>query len=167
MKYLYFLRHGIAVLPGTPGYPNDDRPLTDEGHDKMQKEAKGIRRIIDDLDMILSSPLKRAHDTALIVAKAMGIEHKIETTKTLLPGCRTKEFLALLEKYADKEHILVVGHEPDLSAMISELAGSQRTIVEMKKGALCRVELDGIPPKGPGEITWLIQPKILREIRKK
>ena len=167
MKYLYFLRHGIAVLKGTPGYTDDERPLTEEGIDKMQKSTKGIKRLVENFDIILTSPLRRAHDTAIIAAKCMECENKVEVVKILEPGCKPKEFVGLISKYSDKEHILVVGHEPDFSTIISELIGAQRTVVSIKKGALCRVDLDSIPPKEPGKVAWLLQPKILRTAGKK
>jgi phosphohistidine phosphatase len=167
MNRIYFLRHGIAVLSGTPGFMGDDRPLTEEGIDKMAKESKGIRRLVDNFDVILTSPLKRANDTAMIVAKEMNNENKVEISKTLAPGCKLKELLALLSKYSDKEDILLVGHEPDFSQIIAALAGAEPSAVELKKGALCRLDIEGFEPGQKATIVQLLPPKILRMLSKK
>jgi phosphohistidine phosphatase len=172
MSRLYFLRHGIAVLSGTPGFMGDDRPLTEEGIEKMSKAAKGIRRLVENFDIILTSPLKRAQETALLVAKEMNIENKVEVAKALAPGCKIKELLQLLSKYADKEDILLVGREPDFSQMISALAGvavagAGASAVELKKGGLCRLDIDGPEPGQGAKIVQLLPPKILRMLAKK
>jgi phosphohistidine phosphatase len=167
MNRVYLLRHGIAVLSGTPGYMGDDRPLTEEGIDKISKAARGINRLAGNFDIILTSPLKRAHDTALIVAKEMNIENRVEVSKTLSPGCKLKELLALLSKYSDKEDILVVGHEPDFSQIIAGLTGADVSAVEMKKGALCRLDIEGFEPGQKAKIIQLLPPKILRMLSKK
>jgi phosphohistidine phosphatase len=167
MKNLYFLRHAIAVPHGTQGYPNDDRPLTEEGIEKMKKAAKGIKNIVDKFDLVLTSPLKRANETAILAAHEMGCEDKIEVTKMLLPGCTLKNLMLHLSKYDNKENILLVGHEPDFSSMVSSLIDSSYPTVLFKKGAMCMVEIDNIPPKKPGQLVWLLQPKLLRTLAKK
>ena len=167
MNRLYFLRHGIAVLSGTPGFMGDDRPLTEEGIDKMSKAAKGIRRLAENFDVILTSPLKRAHETALIVAKEMNIDNKVEVSKVLSPGCKLKELMSLLSKYSDKEDILLVGHEPDFSQIIAGLAGADSSVVELKKGALCRLDIEGFEQGQKAKIVQLLPPKILRMLSKK
>ena len=94
---LFFLRHAIAVQRGTSEYPNDDRPLTKDGIRKMKKAARGIATLVDSFDVILSSPLVRAYDTARIAADAVKYTSDIEQCGELLPGAGTAEFLALLE----------------------------------------------------------------------
>ncbi|MGA2089899.1 MAG: phosphoglycerate mutase family protein [Endomicrobiales bacterium] len=164
MKKLYFLRHANAVLRGTPGYPNDDRPLTDEGIEKFIQSAKGIKRLVDCFDVIITSPLKRAHETAAILAREMGLEERIVVTDHLRPGSNLRLLLACLEKFKSKQQILLVGHEPDMSALISRFVGSNHPVVTMKKGAFCRVDVDAFPPRDPGQIVWLLQPKLLRKL---
>jgi phosphohistidine phosphatase len=161
---VYILRHAIAVQRGTAGYPNDDRPLTDDGKDKMEKAAKGIAEIVDDVDAILTSPLIRAHDTARIAARALGAEQKIEVCKELLPGGSLKGLLAFLSKFKALNSIMLVGHEPDLGYVASALLGSEKPVVEFKKGALCAVEVSTLPPRSSGKLIWHLQPKHLRSL---
>jgi len=163
--FIYILRHAIAVQRGAAAYPNDDRPLTEDGQDKMRKAARGIARIIETLDIVLTSPLSRAADTAKIVAQEVGAEHKIELCKELLPGASAKKLLLYLGKYKTLNHILVVGHEPDLGYLASSLLGSEDSIIEFKKGALCCIEVSALPPKGPGTLVWHMQPKQLRDLK--
>jgi phosphohistidine phosphatase len=164
MKRIYFLRHATAVLSGTPGYPNDDRPLTDEGIAKFAKSAKGIASLVDTFDAILTSPLKRAHETASILAREMNIEDLIHIADNLRPGANLRQLLTSLSKYKSARQVLLVGHEPDMSSMISQIAGSAQPVVFMKKGAFCRVDVDAFPPKSPGQIVWLLQPRVLRKL---
>jgi len=163
--YLYILRHAIAVQRGSSGYPNDDRPLTEDGKDKMRKAARGIANVIEKIDVILTSPLIRAHDTAKIAAEAMGADHKIEVCRELLPGSSAKKLLLYLAKYKNLDHIMIVGHEPDLGYLASAVLGSEHPLIEFKKGALCCIEVSSLPPKGPGTLLWHLQPKQLRDLK--
>jgi len=164
MKKIYFLRHATAVPRGAPGYPDDDRPLTDKGIDKFARSVKGIICLVDSFDAIVTSPLKRASETAAFLAREMNIEGRLDVTGHLLPRTNLSRLLAYLAKYRNAERILLVGHEPDLSSIISRIAGSPNAVVTMKKGALCRLDVDAIPPRKPGRIVWLLQPKILRKL---
>ena len=163
--FIYFLRHGIAVQRGTAGYPNDDRPLTDEGKEKMRKGARGIAALLDKIDIILTSPLIRAHDTAKIAAEALAADHKVEVCKELLPGSSAKKLILYLAKYKSLDHIMIVGHEPDLGFLASALLGSEDSVIEFKKGAMCCIEVSGMPPHAAGTLHWHLQPKQLREIK--
>lgn len=158
---LYLVRHGIAVTHGTAGYPNDDRPLTSEGRAKMMEAAKGIRRMAPHIDVILTSPLIRAHDTAKIVAGALD-NPEIIIFEPLLAGSTPPKIIAALAKYQRKNAVMLVGHEPDLSRLASTLLGSGGAAVEMKKGAICRIDVDHLPPSIPGVLIWLLPPKVLR-----
>lgn len=161
---VYILRHAIAVERGTAGYPNDDRPLTEEGKQKMSKAAKGIAEIVDDIDVILTSPFIRAHDTARIASRSLGAEHKLEVCKELVPGASLKNLLSYLAKYKGLGSIMVVGHEPDLGYLASALLGSEESIIEFKKGALCAIEVSTLPPRSKGKLMWHVQPKHLRAL---
>ena len=164
--FVYILRHAIAVQRGASGYPNDDRPLTEDGIEKMQKAARGIAVLIDTIDVILTSPLIRAHDTAKLVAEARGADHKIEICKELLPGNSSKKFLLHLAKYKSFKNVMIVGHEPDLGYIASALLGSNASIIEFKKGALCCIEVPTLPPRNPGKLHWHLQPRQLRDLKK-
>jgi phosphohistidine phosphatase len=161
---VYILRHAIAVERETASYPNDDRPLTEEGKEKMSKAAKGIAKLVDDIDVILTSPLVRAHDTATIVARALDAEQKLELCKELAPGSSLKNLLSSLSKYKGLKSIMVVGHQPDLGYLASAFLGSNESIVEFKKGAFCAIEVSTLSPKGKGTLLWHLQPKQLRAL---
>ena len=164
---IHLLRHAIAVQRGTVPVPNDDRPLTEEGIAKMEREALGIIRVMDEPDVILTSPLVRAFDTATITAKAFHAESKVQVCKDLLPGSSLKNLLSALTKYKKMKNILIVGHEPDLSYFACALLGKQPPLIELKKGSLCCIEAASIPSHREGKICWLLTPKQLRLLAKK
>jgi phosphohistidine phosphatase len=156
---LYFLRHGIAADVGPEGTGDAGRPLTEEGIAAMRAEARGLRRLGVRLDVLLSSPLVRARQTAEIVARELNLQ--TELAETLSPGCDVKRLLDLLEAHRDAQAVMVVGHEPDFSDMAGALAGGAR--LRLKKGGLARVDLDeGMA--GTSTLAWLLTPRALREI---
>src|SRR5947209_8362458 len=129
---IYILRHGIAVERGTPGYKRDgDRPLTEEGVEKMRQIAKAMREMDLQFDVIFSSPYVRAKATADIVAETLG--ENVTLTDSLLPEAVPAE---LIDEINDEkpQRVLLVGHEPDLSALISTLiCGNRNADIELKK----------------------------------
>ena len=154
---LYFLRHGIAADVGPDGSGDAGRPLTKEGIVKMQAAARGMRRLGLRLDALLSSPLVRAHETATIVAREIGLE--LQLADELAPGCDLARLDALLGEYRAAERVMLVGHEPDFSQLISTLTGG--SLVQMKKGGLGRVDID-LLEAGAGTLIWLLPPRALR-----
>lgn len=166
--HLYFLRHGRAANPGDWPGDDDSRPLTEQGRDELRKVAQGLRRLDLSLDAILTSPLVRARETAQIVASELGLS-AVETP-LLEPGCDLGQ-LALLAKDHETAHdLMVVGHEPDFSAMIGRLAGRHgHARVEMRKAACCRVDLPAPIPApdaiaATGTLVWLLHAKHLARI---
>ncbi len=166
---LYILRHGIAVEPGNGKYPNDaDRPLTAEGKRKVRKIGKAIKWMEVSFDRILSSPYVRARQTAGIVAAVLGCEHQVEFTSSLTPGRDPADCLELLSRVPGKkgrsEEVLLVGHEPYLSTLVSLLiSGHNRSRVLLKKGGLCKISAESLRP-GHGELEWLLTPKHLTRL---
>jgi phosphohistidine phosphatase len=154
---LYFLRHAIAADEGPAGTGDAGRPLTKEGITKMQAGARGMRRLHLRPDALLSSPLVRAHETAAIVARELGLE--LQLADELAPGCDIGRLFALLGEHRAAERVMLVGHEPDFSTMIGALTGGQ---VLMRKGGLGRVDIERLE-QGAGTLTWLLPPRILRE----
>jgi len=159
---IYLLRHGIAAPRGVKPYPNDDRPLTEEGIEKMSKGARGILRVVDDVDVVLTSPLVRAAETARIVAKALHGESKLQVCNELAPGSSLQNLLTYLAKYKKLRSVLIVGHEPDLSYFASALLGKKTAIIEFKKGSLCCIEMTTIPSRRDGTLLWHLTSKQLR-----
>ena len=161
---IYLLRHAIAESREGKNYPNDDRPLTEEGRRKMSAAANGITKIAKHFDLIISSPLVRAYDSAVIVAKAVNYKTKIDTCKLLLPGNSPHAVLSYLAKFNAKKNVLLVGHEPGLSMLASALLGYDKSVIEMKKGALCRIDADRLSTSKTAKLIWHLSPKQLRKL---
>ena len=155
------LRHGDAVPRGTPGYPNDDRPLTEDGIKKLTESAKGIASLADNFDAIVSSPLVRALETAKITAESVGYGNDIDTTEYMVPGNPMRSLFNFLRDYNDKVKLLLVGHEPHLGYLASYLLGIEEHAIEFKKGGMCRIDIEGFPPKKKGKLIWHLTQKQL------
>jgi phosphohistidine phosphatase len=159
---LLIVRHGIAVERGTPGIPDDDRPLTPEGEKKFKQAARGIARALDKPYAILTSPLPRAHRTAELLAEAFG--GVTLTSTTALADGSFEELSSQLGEYPKKALLAVVGHEPFLSSLLARLLRAKGgAALEFKKGGMALVELDGGPNDGATLLAFL-PPKVLREI---
>ena len=162
---LYVIRHGLAEERGD-AYPDDaKRPLTDEGMSRMRKAARGLARIGVTMDIILTSPLVRARQTAEIVAAGLDPRPSIVNVDSLAPDGSYAAVIADLEKHSRKTRIALVGHEPTIGELAARLIGSRHAI-EFKKGAVCCIDLETVPPAGPGALRWLLTPKILRALKK-
>ena len=155
---LYFLRHGQAG--NRQDWHGDDtkRPLTVEGKRRMKREAATIWTLGLPVDVIISSPLDRALQTAEIVAKARGSAARLVTDARLAPGFGPEHLAAIVAKHRGARGLMLVGHEPDFSETISQVTGGGR--LAMKKGALAYVDVaDHASLKGT--LGWLIPPKVL------
>jgi phosphohistidine phosphatase len=159
---LYILRHGIAGERGDPHYPNDDdRPLTDEGQKKTLKIARRMKELGLTFDVILSSPLARARQTAEITASVLGCKNKLKFSDHLAPNGSKK---ALIQGIGRRKRLLLVGHEPYLSELISMLlAGETGLHIELKKGGLCKLDIPALHYGRCATLQWLIPPKLLLE----
>ena len=162
---LYLLRHGIAIPRGTPGFPNDDRPLTDEGRKKMEREAAGMSVILPEISCILSSPLRRTKETAAIVAEALGLHNGIQEREELLPDAPVERMKDLLTAFRTNARILMVGHGPTIGEFASLLIGPPGSRIAFKKGGLCRIDLHP-DISGSGTLIWHMTPKQLRVLSK-
>jgi phosphohistidine phosphatase len=162
---LYLLRHGIAVELGEQGYTKDSaRPLTAEGIDKLKKIAKAMSAMELEFDLILSSPYLRARQTAEIVAERF--KNEIDYTDLLVPHASPLDTLEeLRKKYAKKKSILLVGHNPNLSVLISYLTcPDDNLVVLLKKGGLCKLEFEGKPERDGALLAYLLTPKQMTKI---
>jgi len=158
---LYLIRHGIAEERG-PEWPDDaKRPLTRKGELRMREEASGLAALGVTLDLVLTSPLMRARQTAEIVARGLPGKPRVEVIDSLSPASAYSAFVKDLAAHAGPSRVGCVGHEPDLGQLAARLIGAARA-VELKKGAICRIDLDGLPPPGPGVLRWLATPRMLR-----
>ena len=165
---LYVMRHGIA-LPADDSSAAADaaRPLSPKGIKRTRKIAKGIRRLGLSFDVLLASPLTRARQPADLVAAALGSEASVEEMPDLAPDTTVERLLAALTRYGVHADLLLVGHAPVLNETVAHLLsgakpGRNTLHLELKKGGLCRIEIDGVPPPTPGKLHWFLTPKHLR-----
>lgn len=158
----YFLRHGIAAEPDSWSGSDFDRPLTREGRERMEREAKAIEDLDLALDCIVTSPLVRAKQTAQIVAARVG-SNVVEDPR-LANGFDVERLGEILCAHPDAESIMLVGHEPSMSATLGRAIGNAQ--VELKKAALAGIDFgDGSTP--PGTLVCLIPPKVLVALAKR
>ena len=163
---LYILRHAIAVERGTKGYKTDgQRPLTDKGTKKMQRVARGMLALHLSLDLIISSPFVRARQTAEIVGDVF--DEKVTFTPHLQVGGDPRKLVDFIKKNCKPESaILLVGHEPYLSRLISMLtAGVKTPLITLKKGGLCRLSVDDLRYGRCAAMEWLLTPRQLTLVR--
>lgn len=155
---LFFLRHGLAG--DRAEWQGDDakRPLTDEGKEKMKRTAITLATLDLGLDVIITSPLARAKQTAEIVARKLNCP--LVEDKRLEPGFNDEQLQQILLDHPDANAVMLVGHEPDFSETISALIGGGRMVC--KKGGLALVELPSAHSKR-GELIWLVPPKIMAQ----
>jgi phosphohistidine phosphatase len=158
---LYLLRHGIAVDPGSPGYENDsERPLIPKGERRLRDAAAAMKKMDLSFDLILSSPFTRAKQTAEIVAGDLKLKKRLEFSDELAPGGSSKTLIhALNDMKPAPENVLLVGHEPSLSRLISLLvSGGTDAAIEMKKGGLCKLEAAELRHGQCARLAWLLTP---------
>lgn len=165
---LYILRHGSAEERGVALPSHDrDRALTPEGRKKTLRLARSLDVLGVSFDLILSSPYVRARETAGIVAQTLKAERRLVLTPHLTPGGDHRKLVEQLRGGTDKlTSVLLVGHEPDLSGLISLLlTGERYPLVTMKKGALCRLAVDTLRYGRCASLEWLLPPKIQTSLR--
>jgi phosphohistidine phosphatase len=134
----------------------------------MARAAQGLKALEGRFDLVLSSSLLRAADTARIVAAAFRPRLKIKVLRPLQPGGGAGGVLAGLASLPADAAIVLVGHEPDLSRLAGALILEQRDTlrVEFKKGGVCRIDFDGTPRLGEGRLVYFLPPRVLRGYRK-
>jgi len=157
---IYFLRHASAGQPKLNPAKDEKRPLDKQGTQQSHDVGRALAALNIELDAIVSSPLVRAAQTASIVAREMGQEDKIVTDDALRPDATYDKFEELLARYQGKEAIMVVGHNPSQSEFLNRLlTGGPASVIELKKGAVARVEKDG---RKPAVLKWCMPPKVVR-----
>jgi len=156
---LYLIRHASAVPSGTPGIPDDERPLTPRGERRWRRAARGLARLLKRPDALLSSPLPRAWRTAEIAAAAWG--RPAPEPADALAGGRFEEWEALLAAYGADARVALVGHEPHLSSLLASLLGASGGTLPFKKGGVAVVELAGAFAQG-GRLLAFLPPGLLR-----
>ncbi len=160
---LYLLRHGDAVESGDSRYKDSERPLTPKGIQRTKMLAHALRQMEIKFDAVLSSPLTRARETAEIVVRRMESACPLDFTDNLAPSGSMERLVMEINAIAPHpESVLLVSHEPYLSGFISLVCtGGTGLVVTMKKGALCRLELDVLSCGKCAALDWLLQPRLV------
>ena len=159
---LLIIRHAIAIPRGTPGIPDEERPLTPEGELKFREAAKGLAALVDRPDALLTSPWLRAKQTASIAAAAWG--HVEAKATAAFAGGSFEQQAEVLDRYPRDATVAVVGHEPHVSELLARLLGSRNDDrLTFKKGGAALVDVPGPLAEG-GELVWFLPPKVLRKL---
>ena len=153
---LYFLRHGEADWPGWTK-PDDERPLTDFGKKEVRQVAKFLDRLKVKPDFIVTSPLPRALQTAEVAAEQL--KTKLRQDEALEPGFGISELSTVLKRHRSKV-LMLVGHEPDFSSVISALTGG---FIKLSKAGVALIDID--PETEKGRLLWLFPPKFARKAK--
>jgi len=156
---IYLLRHGIAEDAG-PGQPDAGRKLTSEGKEKLRHVlqragAAGVRPTL-----IVSSPLRRALETAAIAAAVLEYKGKILECRALLPEASPYDLWEEIRRNGAEQATLLAGHEPQMSSMAAFLLSGPALQVEMKKAALLRIDCDRLGREPKGVLKWMLTPAV-------
>ena len=153
---LYILRHGKAE-DARPGVSDADRRLTKKGREEISAVGRWMGAQELRFDLIASSPLVRAQETATIITECLGEKDCRVTWEVLAPGGNTDTVCQLIAKYLDMRTVLLVGHEPLLSALIGRIiTGNENAAIVMSKGALAKIRNFSHTPGLSGELHWLV-----------
>ena len=165
---VYLLRHGEAGKRLPASVKDSERGLTQAGRDELEGVGEAMARARLTFDVIASSPLKRARETADIVAVALKKIKKVEVWPELGPGGERASFYKRLAGLRPDAAVLCVGHEPYLTTAIAEMTGRRDDKnpafkISLKKGGLAKVLVTGSSPRGGGELRWLLIPRQARK----
>ena len=165
---LLVIRHAVAEDKkrfARTGADDGLRPLTQDGRRKMRGAARGLRRVAPKLDLLATSPLTRAAQTAEIVAAAYRRGPRILTVPQLVPSGSVHALLKWLQSLKATSTVAVVGHEPQLGVFVSwMLTGLQESFLEFKKGGACLWELKEAVRPGRATLQWFLTPGQLRRL---
>ena len=155
---LYVVRHATAESRETPGLDEADRRLVEQGRSESRLAAQAMARMGARASIVVSSPLRRAVETARPLAAMLDVP--LVEDRLLSPGFDTAAFAAVIDRHGDRPDMALVGHEPDLSELIGYLTGAR---VALPKGAAARIDVASLRA-GTSELRWLLRPKQLRLI---
>jgi len=164
---LYVVRHAIAE-DAPAGGDDAARKLTPEGRRKMAGVARGLRALRVAPDVVLTSPLVRAVETARIVVGALRDAPEPRELDGLASDVAAADTLKALRPFARSKHVMIVGHEPNLSNVIALLltGAPDGATIDMKKGGCAALEVTAFAPRGGATLLWLLPPRVLRRVRR-
>jgi len=160
--FLYFLRHASAGQQMSNAKKDEKRGLDKDGIEQCGYMGRALASFGVQVDVIISSPLKRSTQTAALVGNEMGHEGKLVLEPALRPESTFSDFQKMLEKYARQDSVMVVGHNPNLGEFLGRVIsgpGCEAT-VELKKGAVAKVEMR----RNSGSLSWCLTPRLVRTI---
>ncbi len=163
------IRHAIAEEQSTfkkSGMADDMRPLTVEGRRKMRRGANGLKRVVESIDLIATSPLIRAIETAHVIAKSFEKARVVEL-KDLSPGGKPEAVFKFLVQNRSQT-VALIGHEPDLGKFVCLSLGCKIVDrVPLKKGGAAHLVFDGPVAAGGATLRALLTPQLLRKLARK
>jgi phosphohistidine phosphatase len=154
---IYLLRHGIAEN-GEPGRPDSERALTGEGREKLRRVLQRARDAGTAPSLILSSPYRRALETAEVAVEVLGYQAKVVKTRALVPEASPFDTWEEIRRRLEESAILLASHEPLMSSLAAFLLASPALAVDMKKAALVRVDCGHLSPQPKGVLKWMLTP---------
>jgi phosphohistidine phosphatase len=160
---LYLVRHAIAAERGDEWPDDTKRPLTSKGAARMREIAKGLRELNVTVDVVLTSPLVRAKQTAQLLVDALKPAPALAVVQALVPGTAAAQVGEALDQFRRSRRIAIVGHEPGIGELAAWLLGA-KTPIPFKKGGVCRIDVASLPPSGGAELVWMATPKMLRAL---
>ncbi|MHB8303187.1 MAG: phosphohistidine phosphatase SixA [Acidobacteriaceae bacterium] len=160
---LYFLRHASAGQRKSNSIADQKRPLDKEGKQQCILLGSVLNSLKVQFDLVLSSPLKRALQTAALVGTETGYEKKIQLSQALTPGGTWADFQLLLDGLGGHEEVLLVGHSPNQPEFLNRLLASSATgqMLRLRKGAIAAVDMQ----RGPARLEWLLDPRVVRALQ--
>src|SRR6202161_505640 len=159
---IFFLRHANAGEPKLNLAKDAKRPLDKLGIEQSHDVGRALAALNITVDAIISSPLKRATQTAAVVANEIDHEEKVVIDNALRPGATWEQFRELLRRHSRKDAIMVVGHNPTMTEFLNKLIGASPTTLDLKKGADARVDKE---VQRAAVLKWCMPPKVVRSIQ--
>ncbi len=156
---IYILRHGIAE-DGDVAQPDSERALTAEGKKKLRNVLRVAAKAGVAPSLILTSPYRRALETAELAAEVLDYKGDLLRTKALEPGSEPRAVWDEIRVHKDEANILLAGHEPLFSRLTAYLVSCPNLLIDFKKGALACVEVDRFPAEPHGVLRWMLTPKL-------
>jgi len=163
---LFILRHGDAGRRSATIKDDSKRPLTMEGKNEIEDITRGLLVLGVELDYIFTSPLLRSKQTAEIVFNNVECKNQMIELDELKPEGNKLQLYKKLSTLKQDSAILVVGHEPYLSELVSEAISGGGSRINLKKAGLIRIRTTAVLPKIHGELRWLLTPKHLKRMAK-
>jgi phosphohistidine phosphatase len=170
---LYLLRHGDAGkrMAVAAGGNTGDVPLTIVGREEIAIIARSVKALNLRFSAIVTSPLKRAVQTAKIIAKVLAIENRISVWNDLVPEGNRSKLYNKLNQYTRDSSVLMIGHEPYLSNIMYDMIFQKNRVnqlgrINLKKAGLAKISVISLTPNISGELRWLLTPRILKLLEK-